>query len=412
MDALVNLDPKVFAKKTLRYFFYFTAILVFFCFLYSYTIEYLGPQRENVLHTDSDFTAYLTGAEIIKAGKVRELYSLETQNEFQEKLIGNEMNGVLSYRNPPLVALLYLPYTYIEPVTAFKINFLVQLLLIVLLAGFISRTLKTGINTFLIALVFLPTALQLYLGQIAPVIGIILTAIFLSLKKDKFVYAGLLSGLLLLKPQYLIAIPYILVIAQNRPRFLKGLIPSLLGITVLNILLYGYKFLVDYPIFLTQSESRTTGTDLLSNYNLLGVREFLIQTMNISISIRAVLVITAVIYAFSLYYLYKNYRKTTLIISFSSIIIWLIPLSVHTMITDLIFLLIPLMSLIGIRHTNNKKYDIYFKSIGWLIFITPLICWTYLEGPASVVLLISGFLLMEVSKMVGAPGLEPGTNRV
>jgi len=99
----------------------------------------------------------------------------------------------------------------------------------------------------------------------------------------------------------------------------------LLGITVLNILLYGYKFLVDYPIFLTQSESRTTGTDLLSNYNLLGVREFLIQTMNISISIRAVLVITAVIYAFSLYYLYKNYRKTTLIISFSSIIIWLIP---------------------------------------------------------------------------------------
>ena len=417
--------PKVILKKSATILLVILSLLLFLKVSLEFISPYIKTDAAKNIPSDSDFTAYLTAANILKDHKIEQLYDTNIQKEYQEKLTGLDQNSILSFRNPPILAYIYLPYTFMEPLTAYRVNIFVQLILILTLVLLIYREVKPPKYVLFILLAFLPLPIQLYLGQIAPVIAIIFILILKYIKKPNWLVVGILAGLLFVKPQYLIVLPYLALLASNTRnlrKLLTGFLIVLGTLAALSSLLYGQDFIKNYLTFLINSENSLMGTRLSGNYNLLGLREFLIQNQIINLPHGTILLVTIILYIFSLYLLRKSKNKN-ISLTYSAVLLWTHSLNFHTIVTDLISLSIPLAVLFsttiyGAQYkflsTNKLKF------LGIILLTLPLSAVFEAEGFASLVLLIGGFTIAgtwyavtkKVNGVVGAPGLEPGTSRV
>ena len=132
---------------------------VFWCIalVYSITIVNLAGSSEHTTNKEyttfyvSDFSAFLTGAYIIRYDSAKNLYNINTQriylNEVIKPYIRYEV--ILTFRNPPLLAVLFFPLTLFEPRTAFKIYVFVSSLAVFL--GIFILTRKLKLNSSIIA---------------------------------------------------------------------------------------------------------------------------------------------------------------------------------------------------------------------------------------------------------------------
>src|SRR3989339_1676394 len=107
-------------------FFSITAT-IFFSLVLMYLLykKYITTSTKTVSR-DIDFNAYLTGALIVK-NQAKGLYDIELQNKYQEQIYNKSFENTLTFRNTPLVALLYLPYTYTNVLTSYTINYLIEI---------------------------------------------------------------------------------------------------------------------------------------------------------------------------------------------------------------------------------------------------------------------------------------------
>src|SRR3989344_82263 len=164
---------------------------VFWCIalVYSITIVNLAGSSEHTTNKEyttfyvSDFSAFLTGAYIIRYDSAKNLYNINTQriylNEVIKQYIRDEV--ILTFRNPPLLAVLFFPLTLFEPRTAFKIYVFVSSLAVFL--GIFILTRKLKLNSSIIAAavsVFYSTISTLLTGQIGSLLLLVLCLIYVS----------------------------------------------------------------------------------------------------------------------------------------------------------------------------------------------------------------------------------------
>lgn len=349
------------------------SVALFLCLFGIFTFLISGYSNYNLAHSKtnpSDFLMYMTGATILKEGNIKNLYKVATQEVTQEKLAKpNELaSGLLAFRTPPITALVYLPLTYLKPLTAFYIsvgvNFVLLCTIIFLLIRFFTIPTKYLLPSIAISMFFLPVFINTGMGQISLLITLIMVT-SMALANRKSFLSGFLLALLFLKPQFIVFIP-ILYFWQTdsvkRQKFLMGIVFGTIVFWLINVGLYGPKLLSDYPKFVIKSESISYGTSPEQNYNLVSI--FWRITNNARISNTIADLVSLTMYVLTIIWYQKKARN----FDYLAGIFMLLPLiNVHTMLPDLVVYLIPMGLML--KHFLEKR----IKLLQFLVFF--ILCW-------------------------------------
>jgi hypothetical protein len=234
-------------------------------------------KEENILF--SDYTSFATGSLIVRDGVGEKLYDLQTQKEYQKKLLtGYSDDRFLPYLYLPFYSLLFLPFTNISLFSAYRILALIIVGLIFYCYHLSTKLFKVfGRITVspLMFFAFLPVTLSVVEIQIAPLVMVIFIFIYKFLKSEEETKAGAMTGLLLLKPQLLLILPFLFVLTKNRRDFFKGLLITVIPLLALSMIIAGADFVPSYlkilratdsPLFMNRAENKHTFYALLVTY--------------------------------------------------------------------------------------------------------------------------------------------------
>lgn len=188
---------------------------------------------------DSDFPNYYTAAKIVADGKdVNRLYD-DSWFQSQIRSYGMQLQGKFS-PFPPVTALVCLPLTFFEPLTALRISVVMNLGLLVLSVIALARLLPCSpVQSAVFALLAgIGLANCLRLGQLYILVSTLMTLGYLAYTKKQPVLAGILLGLFV--PIKYFPVIFLAYFAFRREwklavaGLLTALLVGLLGVAVLG----------------------------------------------------------------------------------------------------------------------------------------------------------------------------------
>jgi hypothetical protein len=312
----------------------------------------------------TDFISFRIGAKILISQDRLSMYDTSVQKEFQKERV--DLGGtLLAYKNPPPLAAVFIPFAHLSPVAGYRI-FLIFNILVLILAVFILVKQffpKQDLLYYLIPFVFWPVILTLFTGQISILLLILFICLYSILKSDKPLKLGLTSTLLLLKPQYLIFIPFLFILIRKKTEFIKGLAIGAILFSIIVVMISGADFFQVYPRFLIATESSEFGSNTLGYVGLVSLMLFAGDYLNLPGFLAYA--VNFLFYVSALYF-FSKFRSGKLPYLFSAGIFFTVSLSVHTWAHDLVLLLIPIYLLLQKIEKNNFKA---YKAIILLIIV-------------------------------------------
>jgi len=342
--------------KILIYLYFFISLSGFFVLLISQNSDY----RKIDVKKPTDFIAFMVGGTIARDGKIRELYNTDLQTKYMNTLLApRQLYGLLSFRALPLTAYLYAPLAYLDPVKAFYITALINVILLFLSIWVIKKTFDINSDVFwlctAIILEFIPFRSVVVGGQLSAFIFFILCVSIYLTKHSKYFGAGMLLGLLFLKVNLLALVPFFFITEYLRSkksigRLSFGFLLSSLIFVGINILIYGPDLISEYPKFLLHSETLEYGTLLIRNFNPLSIMSLL--TTNRLYMFGGSAIISAII-AFFFLLLFRKTKNFDLL--YASIPALGLFLNFHTMNCDLFLLTLSIFLIANYYYNRSKK---------------------------------------------------------
>ena len=211
-----------------------------------------------------DFTAFYTGAKMVRGGQGARLYDLAAQYDLQKQFTPDVpiRQAALPYNHPPFEALLFIPFTYLSYWPAY-------LLWTFLNVGMVAWSLRIVRKTFpevgrlspvfvaLAATGLVPVVIGCIQGQDSILLLLLFSVGLASLEENHDVAAGAALGAGLFK--FHLVIPLALVLAVRRPRLLLGLSPVAIGLAAISAMTVGWRGVADYVSFLLRLEKSGAG---------------------------------------------------------------------------------------------------------------------------------------------------------
>jgi len=348
-----------------------------------------------------DFLMYYTGAKLISEKAPNLLYNTPAQEKIQKQIVApKKMEGLLAFRAPPLVALLLKPLANLTYTNAYHLLLVLNMALVVLILATYHKIKVIDKKVwrcllFLLPL-FLPIWSNLHGGQLSLFVLFFLALAYLLLTKNKLLQAGLMLGLLLLRPQFLTIIPMVIALFHKDKRIkdlLLGIFLSIATLTILNTYLYGIEFITSYPSFILSSESLAQGTNPFFNYNISSflslfiIDHQIINVLNIFIN--------CVLYGLVLYLLIKNNSKTNRGLALAAVIMFGPLLNLHSMPVDLVVFQLPLY--ITVSYLYKKKEFKKAHMFAALILLLPWGAYLYLNFITTIIFILMGFWILRLS---------------
>jgi hypothetical protein len=226
------------------------------------------PVRER----GTDFSASYVAAVMLRSGDGAELYDQQAEHSRHLALLpaGTVIN--LPFITPPTTALLALPFTVLDPGTAFRIWSLVELLLLALAVWIAIRAgpwpSRLGraprVATFLVAIAAGGTYAFLLLGQIDGIAALGLAAAYAAWRTDRSAAAGFWVALALAatKPHLAIGLG-IWLIARRDWRALAGAAAGCALVAAVSLALVGWSGMAGFVSALSFAVSNTPGASTL-----------------------------------------------------------------------------------------------------------------------------------------------------
>lgn len=193
---------------------------------------YLGPGLMDSQGTiiGSDFLAFYSAGKFYLTDRITELYNFHAQYLFQQSIIAPlQFNTLYAYINPPFMAVFFSLFSMGSYLTGLILWWGFGLFL-VLLAILILRSERSELKEysfarlFLTCFLFFPTLAWFTYGQSTPISLVLYVAIFVMLRRNKDMLAGIALGLLLYKPQLAIAISLVLLIKRRWRAIIGGVL--------------------------------------------------------------------------------------------------------------------------------------------------------------------------------------------
>lgn len=334
-------------------------------------IEGLLLQNDEPL--GGDFIAFYTGSKLLYESFTAEtLYSFSNQMLFQSELLGVSANELpfLPFVYPPIVALIFIPFSFLSLPQAFCAWSLTSFILFLLGLELVIRALDyqfpfSRMLFYLGAVAFTPFTIETLAGGQLSAIGVfILGVAFYLIRKERFFSAGLTTSFLYFKaPLFILLIISLLLILPRR--FLGGLAIGGAFIICAEVLCLGINGILHYTRFVLiylQGQTPTLDYTLPSS---LGMGIFsLLQDYSPYALYFTILCSIAWLFLFA-----QNVRKNLFSMNdaFSLSLIASIGLSIQVNNYDLSLLTIPLLIIISSLHQENKQ--LFFGKLLILMFI-------------------------------------------
>jgi len=205
-----------------------------------------------------DFTATLTGAQLVRAGAGTGLYDLAQQRMAQEQVLAPSVtlrsDTILPYIHPPFEALIFAPFMSLPYATLYLFW---SLLIIIAFGGSLLILYKTipiaPTSRWLLlfaAASFSPLHQAFWLGQSSPLVLLGLCGAYAANKHGRQGWAGVALTLLVLKPQILLVIGLLLLLLR-RWRMLVTCGGIIAGLCVAAMPVLGVAWPLDYARFLS-----------------------------------------------------------------------------------------------------------------------------------------------------------------
>ncbi len=241
-------------KLVFNYFvFGFLISLIFFIVSFFYLLF------EAKTLTGTDFVSFITGAKMLREGYSKRLYDKDLQFKYQQKISFPETREwLLPFRNPPVVPLIFIPFTFFSLRTSFILLFAINTKILFVFSNRVFKffpLLSKFKVVYLISFLYLPSVSILVLGQFSALLVLVFLFIYYFCKKGLYFKAGVLSSLLILKPQFLVFLPFLFVLISRKRELIKGFLLGFGPLLFINILISGRSLFFDYPKFLIETET-------------------------------------------------------------------------------------------------------------------------------------------------------------
>ncbi len=322
----------------------------------------------------SDFVSYLTGAEIIKASKGPLLYDLDTQYFYQQSvLFPHHETSILPFVNFPIIAFILIPFTYLPLIWAYKIYIGLLISILLVISNF-SKKLFTNLPKnsifYYLPFLFYPSLGSLFSGQLTPIILLIFLVIYSQLIKKKYMYAGLMTGLLIVKIQYLVSAPILFVLAENKKDFLKGFLISCILLFSVNLLLARNFFLPHYLQFIFAVQKPEFGARPQEMFTFYSSLEQLSAFAQFPKSV--LISLNFGFYLLSLVLIALSAKRISLDISYAAVVICSMIFSIHGLNYDYSLVIVPVFILLNRLYNRSTAFD-YEKIITLLLLVLPIL---------------------------------------
>ena len=354
----------MFFKSKYKYFQPLTRSLLISLFLAVYVLFLGFFYVDKNFVAGTDFISFRTGAKILISQDRKNMYDISVQKEFQKERVDSG-GSLLVYKNPPPLAAVFIPFAFLSPVTGYRIFLIFNILALISAVFFLEKQIfpKPNLLYYLIPFVFWPVISVLITGQISILLLLLFICLYSILKSDKPFKLGITSSFLLLKPQYLIFIPFLFILVRKKTEFIKGLAVGVILFSIIVVMISGVDFFQVYPSFLIATESSEFGSHTLSYVGLVSLLLFAGEYLNwpafLAYAVNSLFYISAL-------YFFSKFRSGKLPYLFSAGIFFTVSLSVHTWVHDLVLLLIPIYLLLQKIEKNNFKA---YKTIILLLIV-------------------------------------------
>jgi len=341
-------------RKQPSFYSIFTLVLIF-AVLLSLIISSLFFMNHYLI-CGSDFGSFYMGIRMLLSDVRSLVYERSTQSYFQGQVLKLCSNVNFLYRNPPTLALFFLPFLFTSLDTGYRLFAIFNIFLLLASLFLLQKSLdsKNTLFAYLLALSFLPAIATIVLGQVTILILFLFVIVFKFLKEKRFLSVGILLSFLLNKPQYLTFLPFSLLLIKNKPKFFKGFFLGSLIIFIIAVYMVGINGLLRYPFFLVKTEnvqnvSRVTGfISFVSFLYFLGFSPLWVYLLN------------GIFYFFVFFLMSKRKKRLNLNASFSSSVLFTVAFTPHAWGQDLLIVLIPLVFLLNEIIDGKKSYILIF----------------------------------------------------
>lgn len=206
-----------------------------------------------------DFLSYYTGATMIRDGSGNRLYNMNAQLATQKDILNKSSIKLLPFLVLPFVGLLFIPFTYLLYPDAYLVFGFLNIILLIFII-FIEKKVFINLKNLtilgLLTFMYIPNLHSLLFGQLSIALSLIFLLIYMSIKDKKAFITGFLSGLILLKPQYVIAVPFLMLLLDKKQSFIAGLSISFAIILFINLVIVGPNELSTYLKFISITETQ------------------------------------------------------------------------------------------------------------------------------------------------------------
>ena len=222
--------------------------LVIFSGIFFVRILGLMITSKNTMY--SDFIAFFTAAKMVASGVASQLYNLDIQASFQQKIIYPYRHELLPYFHPPFQIIAWLPLTIMPVRWAYWLWVIISLgiiivSLIALNSYFRPKLREDQLIMWLTCFSFLPVVATFFLGQDSAISLLIFSLAFLYIKKGKEGKAGAILALNLFKP-HLVSVISIILLFKRRWKALGCFFLVALFLTSLSLFMVGWQGVIDY----------------------------------------------------------------------------------------------------------------------------------------------------------------------
>jgi|SRR5579872_419498 len=332
-----------------------------------------------------DFLQFPISAQLISHGRANDLYNDQVLTQAVQKISGST-EVELKYFYGPQVALPFLPLARFSFLTQAAIWVVLSLLIYFVCVGsvFTSCTALNGkLGLVLLCAIAYPPLFHFFVrGQVSAVPLLVITASYFALRAEREWLSGIILGLLVFKPQFLVAIPFVLVFARAWKIF-TGLVLSVVAQLVLTYLYFGRAVMRAYFTMLLHSASRPGSTELVLSatqmHSFYSFWELLIHwspavSVLYLLSTIAIIALAAVVWR----------SAVPLALRFSALLLAAVLANPHIYIYDLlvlapVFLLLADWSIENAGHPETPALRLLLYLMFLLPLFGPLSRWTHLQ---------------------------------
>ncbi len=234
----------------------------------------------------NDFISFWTAASLVRDGAGPAFFDMGLQQDFQRQLrlqvavsdeVRRQASFLIPYHNPPALALLFLPLTWLPIFWGYMAWTAFSLLVTVLAVALPLRGRTGRWKLVIVLLTFAGVVDNLLWSQIAGPLLLAVSLGLLALASRRPILGGALLGILWLKPQYAVVFAFVFLV-KGRWRELVGMAVAGLAVVVVSLVMVGPAGILSYLELLNRiGEFTPPPESLVKPYAMINWRAMLVN---------------------------------------------------------------------------------------------------------------------------------------